>query len=198
MKAWLPILLLSACACLGQGTFIFDQQSSTDETAPGVNLAGARMPAYPDSGTGQTFIPSLSSVSFVRLLLSDADTSDSIGAVVYLNLRSGLDGPVLGTSSSITMLNRFNGAQTFYFPAPVTVTPGSTYYFEAVEQTGGPWSAVAGQYAYAGGTAFLNGSPLGNQNFWFREGIIVPEPSSLGFLVMGAGALWFHRRSHFS
>ena len=197
MKAWLPILLLSACACLGQGTFVFDQQSSTDETPPPLNAGGARIQGYPDYGFGQSFTPSLSSVGFIRLLLADANTSDSIGALVYLNLRSSVNGSIIGTSSSVTMLNGFSGPENFFFSTPVPVAAGSSYYFEAVEQTGGPWNMFGIGDTYPRGSAYNAGSPQVG-DYWFREGIVVPEPSPVALLLLSSGALWFHRRSHFS
>lgn len=188
------LILWSACGVKGQGTFIFDQQSSTDETPPPLNAGGPRIPGYPDYGFGQSFTPSLSSVGFIRLLLSDANTSDSIGAVVYLNLRSSVSGSIIGTSSSVTMLNGFSGAENFFFSTPVPTTPGIPYYFEAVEQTGGPWNMFGIGDTYPGGSAYNAGSPQ-NGDYWFREGIVVPEPSSAAFMLLGVLGCLFARRT---
>ena len=147
------------------------------------------MPGYPGYGDGQSFTPSLSSVGFIRLMFSGGG-----GATVYVDLRSdSIYGPVLGTSSPVTM--GLSGPQTFYFPTPVSVIPGTTYYFEAVEQSGTLWNIVVGQYNYAGGNAYANGSLQGPLDYWFREGIIVPEPSSFALLVIGGCALlWCKNR----
>jgi len=42
---------------------------------------------------------------------------------------------------------------------------------------------------YAGGTEFLQGQP-GNNDLWFREGIVIPEPSATSLFVAGFGVLF--------
>jgi hypothetical protein len=196
-KSFLGILtLFAACCALGQGTLIYDQQSSTDETPLPLGQGG-RLPTSPGLGNGQSFIPTLSSVGFIRLLFQDADPTDFAGATVNVNLRSGsINGPIISTTPTVQMLNTFSGPETFFFPTAVPVTAGSTYYFEPVEQSGGSggWNAAIGQYNYSGGTAFVSGSPLGPQDYWFREGILVPEPSSAALLLLGGAALISTRR----
>jgi hypothetical protein len=46
---------------------------------------------------------------------------------------------------------------------------------------------------YAGGTEFLQGQP-GNNDLWFREGIVVPEAGTWALLVIGCGLLVWRRR----
>jgi hypothetical protein len=182
------MLALLAARCVnGQGTFIYDQQSSTDETP---FVGGMQVPTFPDSGNGQSFTPELSSVGFIRLLFNGGG-----GATVYVNLRSAsINGPIIGTSGSVRM--SLSGPQNFLFPTPVGVTPGTPYYFEAIEQSGTAWNLAVGQYPYSGGNAYLNGVPNLPQDYWFREGIIVPEPSSAVLLLLGGGALFYLRRSY--
>jgi hypothetical protein len=82
------------------------------------------------------------------------------------------------------------------------LTGGVPYYFEPLElaNTGvppnnGPWNIAIGQYNYAGGDAYNQGSLVGAQDYWFREGIVVPEPSSVALLVVGAAFMLYRRIS---
>ena len=187
------LTLLTGLSASAQGTLTYDQQSSTDETPPTFG-AGSLVPVNPGTGTGQSFTPSLSSVGFIRLMLDDADPTDGAGATVYINLRSGsILGPIIGTTASVRMLNTFSGPATFLFASPVPLAPATTYYFEAVEQTGGSWDMYGVGSTYAGGSGFSAGVPTAG-NLWFREGTIVPEPSSAALLLLGGAALASLRR----
>jgi hypothetical protein len=70
-----------------------------------------------------------------------------------------------------------------------------TYFFQPVVQSGDSWSVVAyNSYNYQGGNAFEQGLSLPSIDLWFREGIVVPEPSSLSLLI-GSGVLFYVRRA---
>jgi hypothetical protein len=88
------------------------------------------------------------------------------------------------------------GYVNFFFPIPVAVTPGVTYYFNPVVQSGDNWDIVGYNYGYAGGTAYFKGVADPLEDLWFREGIVVPEPSSALLISIGAGALVYVRRRH--
>src|SRR5438874_901476 len=78
----------------GQGTVIYDQQSSVD----GAYLEGANGDVRTLT-MGQSFTPTLDSVGFVRLFINNAYPSDTTNGVFYVILRSGsISGPILGTS----------------------------------------------------------------------------------------------------
>ena len=189
------ILLMASCA-LGQGTFVFDQQSNTDET-PQVYGVGTLM--YPAS-FGQSFTPTLPTVGFIRLKFNDGSLADGRGATLYVNLRTdSITGPILSSTAPVTMPNLFTGTTDFYFPTEVPVTPGLVYYFEPVLQSspGLAWYIdVSTYYNYLGGTAFYNGLPqTSGADLWFREGLVVPEPSSALLGLLGAGMfVWFRRK----
>ena len=52
-----------------------------------------------------------------------------------------------------------------------------------------------GQYNYTGGNCYSGGDLQGPWDYWFREGIVVPEPSSIPLLVLGGCSLvWFKKR----
>ena len=50
-----------------------------------------------------------------------------------------------------------------------------------------------GSYNYPGGYAYENGVPFGG-DFWFREGLAVPEPSSAALLLLAAAAIMYRAR----
>ena len=190
------LLLLTVLCARGQGTFFYDQQSSLNETPPPYGSGGAMQAAIPP--WGQSFTPTLSSIGFIRLMFDDGNVDDGLGATIYLNLRSGsTSGSIIGTTSSATMQNAFAGATTFAFPGAIPLAAGTTYYFEPVLQSGGTWNIQDGPYNYPGGSVFSGGSPVTASDLWFREGIIVPEPSSPALLIIGGCTfLWFRRKNH--
>jgi hypothetical protein len=95
----------------------------------------------------------------------------------------------------------FEGYPNFVFLNPVPLTPAVSYYFQPVLESGDAMIVAGdGGYKYPGGTMFIQGSPA-LQDLWFREGIIVPEPSSAWLALVGAGVLgWWHwgRRKRFN
>lgn len=181
------ILYVLAASASGQGTFIYDQQSSTDEVhiLPGETFSiQSATPPW-----GQSFTPSLSPIGFIRLGLDDGNVNDGLGATVYVNLVAGsIGGTVIASTMPITMPNNFAGFPTFYFPTAVSVKPGVTYYFTPVVQSGGTWDILSSDYNYQGGSLWENGTPALPSDLWFREGVVTPEPSPLALLSVGTVA----------
>jgi hypothetical protein len=183
-------LMFAALAASGQGTFIYDQQSA-DESSGG----GGFVTIQSNQPLGQSFIPTNSSIGFIRLLLSDSVLNGS-GATVYLNLlSSSITGTILGKTEPVFMPDGFGvssrGFANFFFPVPIAINPGTTYYFQPVVQSGDPsWAVLGYHYLYPGGTAFLNGLANSGNDLWFREGVFVPEPSSICLLI-GGGVLFY-------
>jgi hypothetical protein len=188
------ILILAALHARGQGTLIYDQQSSI-EAVPGEGYAILQV-ATP---LGQSFTPSLGSVGFVRLQFFDWNNNNGQGAAVYVNLRSNsVTGPVLAASVPVFMPDGFGvaggGFTNFLFPSPVSVTPGVTYFLEIPPQSGDVW-ALRGTVVptpYAGGTEYIGGNPV-NGDLWFQEGVVVPEPQSSALLLLGIGLFFYAR-----
>jgi hypothetical protein len=88
----------------GQGTFVFDQQSSTDE----VTLSGNTTIQQLQVPYGQSFTPTLPSIAFVKLKLNDRFPGNGLGATLYINLHSGsIGGPVVGSTDPILLPNAF-------------------------------------------------------------------------------------------
>ncbi len=185
----------------GQGTFVYDQQSST--TSGSFPLAAGAIIQHA-APIGQSFTPSLSAVGFIRLELADNNPGNSLGAVLSVDLRmSGISGPILSTAAPVFLPDGFNGPANFLFGAPEAVTPGVTYYFDVNVLGGDQWALLAigggepgGHDPYPGGMEFAHGWPSPLFDLWFREGIVVPEPSSAWLLLLGAaGTVWHRRRN---
>ena len=194
MKQYITPLFfcLLALSALAQGTLVYDQQSSTNET--GV-AAGALIQQV--TPLGQSFTPTLSAVGFIRLALYDENPDNGVGVTLNLNLREGAStsGTILATSAPLALGNGFSGRTNFLFNGAIPVTPGNVYLFELVIQTGDLWRVTSGEYNYPGGTAFANGFPAGGMtDLWFREGIVVPEPSVLTLLGVASLLLSSHFR----
>ena len=196
MKFKLSFLLIMFFSCgiaFSQGVFVYDQQSSTNEILPDAFNGGSIIQST--APTGQSFVPSIAGVSFVRFGLYDVVSGNNLGANVYVNLRgTSITGPVLGSTSPVALLEGSVGFFNFFFPTAVSVTPGITYFLEPVVQSGDSVGIgnVAGTNGYASGTLFAYGSPNPNLDLWFREGIVVvPEPSSILLVTLGCSAFLF-------
>ncbi len=172
-------LALVACCARGQGTLQYDQQVNP-LTPPGVfqNI-------IPDP-SGQSFIPTLSSVGFAQFDFTDAGFN-GLGATIYVNLWSGslATGTLLGESEAVSMPDGFTGASTFFFTTPVTVTPGTAYYLQPIIQSGDSFEIGVGGLTYPNGQAYFQGTAHPNLDMWFREGVVVPEPSILSLSILG-------------
>jgi len=176
-----------ACSANGQGTLIYDQQSSTES-----DLGGQGFAIQSFQPMGQSFTPSLDGVGFIRLHLVRGTFNQ--GAVIFLNLMTdSITGAVLAATSPVTLPVGFIGTADFLFPNQIPLTPGTTYYFRPIIQSGGPFSLSGDTFRYPGGSAFLNGNAV-SEDLWFREGIIVPEPSTAALLLIGGSAVAYVRR----
>jgi hypothetical protein len=185
LKPSLLVFLLGTLPMFGQGTFVYDQQSATE-----TNITEGGVGIQPLQPIGQSFTPSLEAVGFVRFLLYDNNSGNGLGANVFVNLRSGsITGPIIGVSSVTSLPDSFGGYPDFFFSTPVSVTPGTTYYFQPVVQSGDNWNiGGSSPLHYAGGTAFANGVASPGVDFWFREGIMaVPEPTTISLAALGLG-----------
>jgi hypothetical protein len=183
------VLLAGTITAWGQGTLVVDQQT-------GQSLAGVGVVIQTNTPVGQSFTPSLSSVGYVALMLAD-NTPDTGSATVYVNVRSGsITGTVLGTTTSVSLPAAAGGYQMvdFYFPITISLSPGTTYYFDVNQSSGTPWLVNIYGYEYAGGTAFLKGAALTQDDLWFQEGVVVPEPSVAWLVLVGGGIFFSARR----
>jgi len=185
----LTTILTTVQVAYAQGTMVFDQQS-WDESNRGEFLAdiSASQPI------GQSFTPSLAGIGFVRLYISDR-SSDGIGTTVFVNIRSGsITGAVIGSTSPVALPDQFHGPMNFLFSTEIPLTPGVTYFLQPVIQSGEDFGIGFGPFNFAGGNGFFNGIPSQFDDLWFREGIIVPEPSSVALLLVGGATVAYVRR----
>jgi PEP-CTERM motif len=193
-KIYIFLIVFAGVMTRGQGTFIYDQQSATSQAG------GSGAPIQEDQPMGQSFTPSLSSVGFVQLEFWDINHGNNLGATVYVNLLSdSITGPVIDSTAPVTMPDgAFNLIETFFFSTPAAVTPGTTYYFQPeVVQPGSndPWDVVgAAVFNYSGGSFYFNGTTDFSTDLWFREGMVVPEPSASWLALLGGGILSYVRR----
>lgn len=152
----------------GQSGFDYDQQSA-------MTGGGAAQHLSETISIGQTFVPTLSSVGFVRLFIGDA-FFDNHGATLLVNLHSdGPSGSVLSTSNPVMLPDQFGGQVNFYFSNPPQVTPGATYFIECVlRDSWSSWTVGAyNTYNYGGGMAYFAGVADPYLDLWFREGVVV-------------------------
>lgn len=106
----------------------------------------------------------------------------------YVNLRdssggNNFTGNILGTSETIAFSGFAFQDLMFDFAAIVDLTPGNLYVAEVVLD--GDWRIDANSSnPYAGGTVIdgLAPGPVANIDLVFREGLNVPEPSSLALV----------------
>ena len=195
-------LVAFASLCLpayGQGTFIYDQQSAVEGAAQdGGGFIQTNQPF------GQSFTPTLSAVGFIRLWLNDVYPGNGIGATLYVNLLSNsITGAVMGSTAPVSLPDSFGdngsgGYVNFFFPTPVALSSGTPYFFQPVVQVGGDTLLAAGSgfYLYPGGTMYSHGNAT-LLDLWFREGIVVPEPSSITLFLIGSGLVAWHRRKKY-
>jgi hypothetical protein len=183
MKALITFLFAAATlSAFSQGALVVDQQSANRSDLHGNTLM---------SGIGQSFTPALSSIGFIQLAVFDANSPPN-GAEVFVNLRQGsMSGAIIGVTAAVEPPNSTNVMpgffSTFYFPSPISVTPGTTYFFEPLDQVGTDTVDIGiGSFNYPGGTMYSSGAPSSMFDVWFTEGVVVPEPGTLALLGIGS------------
>jgi hypothetical protein len=186
LKLAAAIFLATALQARAQGTLVFDQQSATTpEKANYDSFALYIQPLY------DSFVPTLSSIGFVQLELTDDPDSNTSGAAISVALYSGSPQypTFLGGTERVYLPPNFNndqignsGVTNFYFATSIALTPGQTYYLVPLEITGDHvWSVAVTDNTYPNGGLYgFDGTDL-----WFREGIVIPEPSVLALWALG-------------
>ena len=186
------VLWLLVSHARGQGSLVVDQASgSLEESVVNAYL-------IPENQLVQSFTPSLNAVGFVQL--RSLFTSPQGNTVtVAVNLRQGAyDGPIISSTDPLIIIG-FAGVGTFYFPGNIPVTAGQMYFFEPVLKSAGSVDVgFKDPSSYLGGSLWGNGVISQTGDLWFREGIVVPEPSTFSLLGLGAGIAFMLRKSSLS
>lgn len=145
----------------------------------------------PDQHISQSFTPSLSVVGWVQLSQYVPAFPGNDQVVFTVNLRAGaFDGPILSSTDPVVLLNHGTEIGTFYYPDNITVTPGQHYFFEPMLlSTGFLDIGDKPNSTYPAGSSWVGGVPSGAGDVWFREGIVVPEPSAWALAALGAVAI---------
>ena len=194
------IFLAASLHANGQGTLVFDQWSAANPLAyndPSVDFFDIQTEPLT-----QSFVPTLSAIGFVQFEFIDAPGNGNNGATVYVNLWTGSPNinfaTLLGSTAPVFMPNGFGfgfGVTNFYFSTQISLNPGQTYYLQPVVQSGDdPWDVMVLADTYANGQLFARGNFIQpSSDLWFREGILVPEPSALALFGVG-GVLFFARK----
>jgi PEP-CTERM motif len=187
----LVMLCLSAGSLVGQGTLVVDQASGTNDE---IVLNGTQLP---DNQIAQSFTPSLSAVGFVQFSVVVPANPGNDAVTFMVNLRQvAYNGPIISSTDPVVLVNHSIQIGTFYFPDNIPVTPGQLYFFEPVLLSAG-FLDVGYKFpsSYPGGEAWNNGFPSGNaSDYWFREGVVVPEPGTVWLVLVGGGALLWRWR----
>ena len=161
-----------------QGFLVVDQASGAlDE----VVTIGTRLP---DNQIAQSFTPSLSAVGFVQFSENVPAFPGNNTVTFAVNLRAGAyNGQILSSTDPVILVNHGTQIGTFYFPENISVTPGNLYFLEPVlSSTGFLNIGYKFPSSYPGGEAWSNGGIAGG-DYWFREGVIVPESGSVWLLL---------------
>ena len=183
--------------------FVYDQQSATGPVPVVGNGNAGGLDIQTDPLT-QSFIPTLSAIAFVQLEFWDIPNNGNNGATVYVDLWTGSpninynSATLLAATLPVYMPNGFNnnglsvaGITNFYFPIPISLTAGQRYYLQPVVLSGdNPWDIITIGPTYANGQLFVEGEPF-NNDLWFREGIVVPEPTTFALVAMSAVLAYF-------
>jgi hypothetical protein len=188
------LLALTVVQAMGQ-TFIYDQESTA---ADNVNFNTSLGTGIDDVDFGQSFIPTLSSVGFIRLGFYNVGVPGATDATISVNLWAGGigTGTLLGTSTQLFLPVQSGAWANFFFSTPVAVNPGTTYYFQPVAVTGtnSVNMVILGSDHYPNGSIMYSGTPISNEDVLFREGVVVPEPTSISLAFYAAAGLLLNRR----
>ena len=178
---------LAAANALSQGLLV-DQASGT------VNELIQNSITLPGNATAQSFTPSLSAVGFIQLQAYISAASS--GETVMINLRQdAYNGPIVSSTDPVFLINKGTAISTFLFPGNIPITPNQVYYFEPLVLSGGNWFVGYKPSSYDRGDMYSNGTPSGGfVDLWFQEGIVVPEPGTVGLLFLGTSLFLWYRR----
>jgi len=190
LAAALLAALLDSSRILAQGLLVDQASGTTGELIQNFTQ-------IPDNQIAQSFTPSLSAVGFVQFSENVPAYPGNDQVTFVVNLRAGAyNGPILSSTDPVILVKGPIEFGTFYFPQNISVTPGQLYFFEPVLLSAG-FLNIGYKFpsSYPGGEAWNNGVPSSTgSDYWFREGIVVPEPAAFWLFVLGSSLLFFRKR----
>ncbi len=190
------ILLIGFCV-LSSSTAWSHPILSLDQSNVGVPFQGFTIPG--GAAVGQGFTPTSSDLDVVELQMN---SQTGLAGSAFVRIRfGGIGGPILGVSSIETIPAGPPSPLTLVhldFAVPVPLSPGSLHVLEVVHSAGSDLGVFLtpgfGFNPYPGGTAFKLGISQPGDDFWFREGLSIPEPTTLALLWAGLAGLGAHSR----
>jgi hypothetical protein len=117
-----------------------------------------------------------------------------------VNLRSdSITGPIIDSTAPVALPDSFGlplntGYVTFFFGNRVPLQAGVTYFLQPVVQSGDLFGIFGGTFNYPGGELYSLGVGTPLTDYWFREGIVVPEPSVTALIFPALGIFVFAQR----
>jgi PEP-CTERM motif len=152
----------------------------------------------PDNQIAQSFTPSFSAVGFVQFneyVPFGIGPNGNPPVTFVVNLRQvAYDGPILSSTDPVVLANYGTEIGTFYFPDNIAITAGQLYFLEPVLLSPGFLNVGdKSPSSYPGGDAWNNGLQ-DTGDYWFREGVVVPEPGTVWLVLVGGGALLWRWR----
>jgi hypothetical protein len=189
MNRYLALLIVTLATFPGVARgqdLLYDQISGPDTLIVyGASAVGNRLT--------QSFTPGLAGIGFVQLQAVVYPEGGSILSRVILR-RVGLNGPVLASTDPLFIEDNSLAVRTYYFQGNIPVTPDQMYWLD-IELVSLASPAVGMSFqdlypsSYPRGDLYANGFLNPSFDFWFREGIVVPEPAALSLLLLGVIAL---------
>jgi hypothetical protein len=147
---------------------------------------------------GQEFVPTLNAMDFVDAAFTTREGGfDTITMQVLIH-ESTITGPVVGASAMDTFSASafFGGVHRFEFPSTVPLVAGNMYVLDFVQQLPvGNFIGTDPSMAYPGGQMIRGGAPFDGFDLWFREGVMVPEPSTSLLALVGILLLFTFKRT---
>jgi hypothetical protein len=188
----LAAMLVAASFQTHAQALIYDQQTTNPPS-----YLGDYFNLQADSPLMQSFVPTLSAVRFAQFQFWDMPNNGTNGATVYVNLWTGSpntnSATFLASTTPVFMPQGFGagiaGVTNFFFSTLIGLTAGQTYYLQPVVLSGdNPWAIKVNNDSsldyYPDGNLYSKGQSVGI-DLWFREGVVVPEPSTLTLVGLG-------------
>lgn len=140
---------------------------------------------------GQTFTPSFAGLDTVELWVADQwyPECSGGGGELRVNIRDGtVDGPIVGSSSPVTLPRCYTGIAHFDFRSLVPLVPGKLYVVEIAasgDNFGVVWQQIPDPYLHGSGIALGEPGP----DVWFQAGLANSIPLTRAYCK---NDLWRH------